>query len=120
GLANRDLLLGIRAEAITVETEPGDGLICAAVVVVEPLGSHNLITARAADEVLKISAPNHFFPEPGDDIWLRFRPAQIRWLDRETGKVVPGSSNAASWAALRPWRSSLRSPRHSRSRSSSS
>ena len=88
GLANRDLLLGIRAEAITVETAAGDGLIRASVVVVEPLGSHNLITARAGDDLVKISAPNHFFPEPGDEIWLRFRPGQIRWLDRETGKVI--------------------------------
>jgi multiple sugar transport system ATP-binding protein len=94
GLANRDLLLGIRAEAITAETAPGDGLIKAGVIVVEPLGSHNLITARAGDDVVKISAPNHFFPEPGDDVWLRFRPGQIRWLDRETGKVIAGSTDA--------------------------
>jgi len=94
GLANRDLLLGIRAEAITVETQPEDGLIKVGVVVVEPLGSHNLITARAGDELLKISTPNNFFPEPGDDIWLRFRPAQIRWLDRETGKMIARSSGA--------------------------
>ena len=88
GLANRDLLLGIRAEAISVTSEPGDGLIKAGVVVVEPLGSHNLITARAGDDVLKISAGNQFFPEPGSDVWLRLRPADIRWLDRETGKVI--------------------------------
>ena len=96
GLANRDLLLGIRAEAITVETQPGDGLIKAAVVVVEPVGSHNLITARAGSDVLKISAGNHFFPEHGADIWLRLRPAQIRWLDRETGKVIAGSPGATA------------------------
>jgi multiple sugar transport system ATP-binding protein len=88
GLANRDLLLGIRAESIAVETEAGDGLVPASVVVVEPLGSHNLITARAGDDVIKISAGNHFFPEPGSDIWLRLRPAQIRWVDRESGKVI--------------------------------
>jgi len=94
GLANRDLLLGIRAEAITVEAEPADGLIKAGVVVVEPLGSHNLITARAGGDLVKISVPNHVFPEPGDDIWLRFRPGQIRWLDRESGKVLADSSRS--------------------------
>jgi len=88
GLANRDLLLGIRAEAIGVETAPGDGLIKAGVVVVEPLGSHNLITAHAGEDTVKISASNQFFPEPGSDIWLRLPAADIRWLDRETGKVV--------------------------------
>jgi multiple sugar transport system ATP-binding protein len=96
GLAGRDLLLGIRAEAITVEPGPGDGLIKAAVVVVEPLGSHNLITARAGEDLLKISAGNHFFPEPGSDIWLRLRPSHIRWLDRETGKVIPVAAGATA------------------------
>jgi multiple sugar transport system ATP-binding protein len=88
GLTNRDLLLGIRAEAIVVETGPGDGLIEASVVVVEPLGSHNLITARVGEDLVKISVGNHLFPEPGETIWLRFRSSQIRWLDRETGKVI--------------------------------
>ena len=96
GLAGRDLLLGIRAEAITVEPGPGDGLIKAGVVVVEPLGSHNLITARAGEDLLKISAGNHFFPEPGSDIWLRLRPTHIRWLDRETGKVIPVAAGATA------------------------
>jgi multiple sugar transport system ATP-binding protein len=94
GLANRDLLLGIRAESIAVETQPGEGLIKANVVVVEPLGSHNLITARAGDDMLKISAPNHFFPEPNTDVWLRLRQSQIRWLDRETGKVIASGTAA--------------------------
>ena len=94
GLVGRELLLGIRAEAIGVELEPGDGLIRATVVVVEPLGSHNLITARAGDDVIKISAGNDLFPDPGADIWLQLRPRQIRWLDRETGKVIPVPSGA--------------------------
>jgi multiple sugar transport system ATP-binding protein len=45
-LVGRELLLGIRAEAIAVQAEPGDRLIRAAVVVNEPLGSHNLVTVR--------------------------------------------------------------------------
>ena len=64
GLAGRDLFLGIRAEAIEVETTPGDGLIEASVVVVEPLGSHNLITARAGEDLVKISVGNHLSPNP--------------------------------------------------------
>src|SRR2546430_12299814 len=32
-----------------------------------------LFRSRAGDDVVKISAGNHFFPEPGDDIWLRLR-----------------------------------------------
>src|SRR5687768_2835347 len=43
-LAGHNLLLGIRAESIGVETAAGDGLVQAKVIVLEPLGSHNLLT----------------------------------------------------------------------------
>jgi multiple sugar transport system ATP-binding protein len=99
GLEHRELLLGIRAEAIGVEAEPGDGLLRAAVVVLEPLGSHNLLTVRAGDDVVKVSAPSHFFPEPGSDVFLRIRPARIRWLDRETGVLVQSPSPATGASA---------------------
>ena len=78
----RDLLLGIRAEAIGVETEPGEGLIEATVIVVEPLGSHNLLTVRSGDDLLKVSTPPHLFPSSAADVWLRLEPGRIRWMDR--------------------------------------
>jgi multiple sugar transport system ATP-binding protein len=83
-LRGRDLVLGIRAEAIGVEREPADGLIRATLVVLEPLGSHNLLTVRMGDDVLKVSAPPNVFPEPETDVWLRLEPERIRWMDRET------------------------------------
>jgi multiple sugar transport system ATP-binding protein len=87
-LAGRDLLLGIRAEAIAVETSPGAGWVKAAVVVLEPLGSHNLITVRAGDDLLKVAAPSNLFPDPGSDLWLRLEPGRIRWMDRATGLAI--------------------------------
>src|SRR5436190_7729063 len=45
-LGGRELVLGIRAEAIRVEREAGDGLVRATLVVLEPLGSHNLLTVQ--------------------------------------------------------------------------
>jgi len=87
-LLGRDLLLGIRAEAIAVETEQAEDLVRASVVVLEPLGSHNLITVRAGEDMLKVSADNHFFPQPGSDIWLGLRASRIRWFDRETGEAI--------------------------------
>jgi multiple sugar transport system ATP-binding protein len=83
-LAGRTLVLGIRAEAIGVEAEPGDGLIRATVVVVEPLGSHNLLTVQTGNDLVKVSARPTFFPPPESDVWLRLEPERIRWMDRET------------------------------------
>ena len=101
-LLDRDLHLGIRAEAIAVETRPAEELIRATVVVVEPLGSHNLITVRSGEDLLKVSAGNHFFPEPGSDIWLGLRPDRIRWFDRDTGAALGTSTAPAGADALAP------------------
>ena len=64
-LAGHELLLGIRAEAIGVETAPADGLVRARVIVLEPLGSHNLLTVRCGDDTLKVSVRPDLFPTAG-------------------------------------------------------
>jgi multiple sugar transport system ATP-binding protein len=96
GLAGRRLVLGIRAEAIVVEASPGEGLIEATVIVVEPLGSHNLLTVKTGDDLLKVSTPPHLFPEPDSLIWLRLEPERIRWMDGETGHAIPLADPAAA------------------------
>jgi multiple sugar transport system ATP-binding protein len=87
-LAGRKLVLGIRAESIQVATAPVDGAIRATVVVVEPLGSHNLLTVRSGDDMLKVSAPPDLFPAPDSDVWLLITPERIRWMDAETGTAL--------------------------------
>jgi multiple sugar transport system ATP-binding protein len=91
-LAGHELLLGIRAEAIGVETSPADGLVRARVVVLEPLGSHNLLTVRCGDDVLKVSVRPDLFPTVDSDVWLRLEPSRIRWMDRETGAAISTGS----------------------------
>ena len=95
-LAGRRLVLGIRAEAIVVEPAAGEGLIEATVIVVEPLGSHNLLTVKTGDDLLKVSTPPHLFPEPDSLIWLRLEPGRIRWMDSESGRAIPLADPAAA------------------------
>jgi multiple sugar transport system ATP-binding protein len=87
-LAGKQVVLGIRAESIQVATAPSDGAIKATVVVVEPLGSHNLLTVRTGEDTLKVSAPPDLFPAPDTDVWLRIAPERIRWMDATTGSAV--------------------------------
>jgi multiple sugar transport system ATP-binding protein len=94
-LGSTELILGIRAEGIGVELEPGPDLVPATVVVNEPLGSHNLLTVRTAAGLVKVSVGNAFFPETGSDLWLRFRGEHIRWLDRSSGKAIGGAAAEA-------------------------
>jgi multiple sugar transport system ATP-binding protein len=100
GLAGRKLILGIRAESIVVEPDSAEGLIEATVVVVEPLGSHNLLTVRSGEDLLKVSTSPRLFPQPDTAVWLRIETNRIRWMDPETGSAldsagaVPQSVNA--------------------------
>ena len=87
-LAGRKLILGIRAESIVVEPESAEGLIEATVVVVEPLGSHNLLTVRSGEDLLKVSTSPRLFPQPDSSVWLRIETNRIRWMDPETGSAV--------------------------------
>ena len=65
-----------------------EGLIEAEVVVVEPLGSHNLLTVRSGEDMLKVSTSPRLFPEPDSAVWLRLEPNRIRWMDPETGSAL--------------------------------
>jgi multiple sugar transport system ATP-binding protein len=99
--AGHDLLLGIRAESIGVETAPADGLVRATVIVLEPLGSHNLLTVRCGEDTLKVSVQANLFPLAGSDIWLRLEPTRIRWMDRGSGLAIEtGSERLATETAV--------------------
>ena len=96
--AGERVVLGIRAEAIGVEHAPVDGSIAANVVVVEPLGSHNLLTVRVGEDLVKVSTRPDVFPDPGSEIWLRLEPDRVRWMDAETRAALtppPGVPAAA-------------------------
>ena len=100
-LAGHDLLLGIRAEAIGVETAAGEGLVRAKVIVLEPLGSHNLLTVRCGEDTLKVSVNANLFPLADSDVWLRLEPARIRWMDRDTGTAIhSGAEELATETAV--------------------
>lgn len=93
-LTDRNLMLGIRAENIEVQKEPEEGLIRATVQVVEPLGSHNLLTVRSGEDTLKVAADANLFPPPDSDVWLRIEPERVRWMDRETKQALSRSTAA--------------------------
>ncbi|SFK36844.1 multiple sugar transport system ATP-binding protein [Amycolatopsis sacchari] len=80
--SGKEILLGIRPEAITVDT--GETGLHAAVEVFEPLGSSTLLTTEVAGQVLKVQAPADFRAEPGERLALRLPPERCRWYDPET------------------------------------
>lgn len=86
------IVVGIRAENIEArhpeETEEG---LLATVMVVEPLGSHNLLTVRIGDHTLKVQTHADFRVEPGTPLRLLIHPAKLRWFDPDTEEALRGA-----------------------------
>jgi len=82
------ILMGIRAENMETLAKPAKDALQVEVLVVEPLGSQNLLTVKIGDDLVKVATHPTFRVTPGTDVWLRFPGEKIRWVDRETGEVL--------------------------------
>ena len=90
---DRTAIVGVRAEHLRVSLTPEEGAIPATVQVVEPLGSHLLLTVEAGGETLKVNAETDLEVESNQRIWLIFDPGKLRFMDEETGEAL-GASRA--------------------------
>jgi multiple sugar transport system ATP-binding protein len=82
------ILIGIRAENMEATASPAADAVKVEVLVVEPLGSQNLLTVQIGQDIVKVATHPTFAIEPGMDIWLRFPTDKIRWVDRDDGRVL--------------------------------
>ncbi len=84
----KPIVLGIRAENMETTSQPAPDALPVEVLVVEPLGAQNLLTVQIGEDVVKVSTHPAFEVAPGMDVWLRFPADKIRWVDRDSGKVL--------------------------------
>ena len=77
-----DVAVGVRAEKIEVSHERADGALPAEVAVVEPLGSHLLLTLALGSQVIKVATRTDFQVKPHDQVWLRPEQGSLRLLGR--------------------------------------
>ena len=85
-----EVLVGIRAENIEADTvaAPAPGTLRAETQVIEPLGSHLLITTLVEGQLLKVVTRTDFAVAPGQRIALRPEPDKIRWLRSGDGTAI--------------------------------
>jgi len=108
GFASDEILLGIRPEDLeVVQTGPGTAagggespetgprLAGCRVSVVEPLGSHQLVTVEWKGQPLKVTAPVDMHLAPGDTVGLAPKTARVRWMDPVSGNAVGGAAGNA-------------------------
>ncbi len=80
----REVMVGIRAENIVVEGQATPGALPARAEVVEPAGSHLLVTAALGEQRLKVLTRTDFPVAPESTLWLRPEAERLRWFDPET------------------------------------
>jgi len=80
--------LGIRAENMETIDAPAEDALPVEVLIVEPLGSQNLLTVKIGDSMVKVSTHPTFPVSSGSKVWLRFPADKIRWYDRDTEKML--------------------------------
>jgi len=81
-LPGAEVAVGIRAENIEVSRNGGEDALPAEVSVVEPLGSHLLLTVALGGQLLKVSTRTDFAVKPRDRVWLRPDAGSVRLLAR--------------------------------------
>ena len=84
GMDGKEMLLGIRPENIRI----GEGPFRGRVLVVEPLGSHALLTVMVGNESIKVVAPADTALRADEDLRLAPEPHKIRWMDAASGKAL--------------------------------
>jgi multiple sugar transport system ATP-binding protein len=96
------VLLGIRAENIEVHPEADDRMLRGRVLVVEPLGSHNLVTLQVGAEQLKATTRPDERLERNQEVGVRIDARRIRWLDAEREIALTHDVEAGPGAGLGP------------------
>lgn len=84
----QQVMVGIRAENMDTLSQPADDALPVEVLVVEPLGSQNLLTVTIGEDTVKVATHPTFEVAPGQTVWLRFPAEKVRWVDRDTGIVL--------------------------------
>lgn len=84
----KEMVIGIRAENMETLTAESPDAIPVMVDVVEPLGSQNLLTVTMGQDRIKVSTHPDMRIRPNQPVWLRFPAEKIRWIDRDSGKVL--------------------------------
>jgi multiple sugar transport system ATP-binding protein len=85
---DREVILGVRPEAIHLAPQPEEGSVPASIYVIEPLG-HNLIAdVRFGGRIIRARADRNIDRlaslQPDDPVYIRFDAAQIHLFDRVT------------------------------------
>jgi len=84
----QDVIIGIRAENIEASARPSPDALPAQTEVVEPVGSHLLVTALIGEQRLKLLTRTDFPAQTDTPLWIKPEPDKLRWFDAKTGREI--------------------------------
>ncbi len=87
-MVGQKVMVGLRAENIQATDSSAPPGIPTKVLVVEPLGSHLLLTTQLGNQSLKVVTPADFPTGPNQSLWIRPDLNKLRWLDAESGALL--------------------------------
>jgi len=96
GDTDREIVVGVRAESFESSREPRPDALEVDAVVVEPLGSHILVTATLGGQTIKVQTPSDFPAEADQKLWISARPEQLRWFDAQTRQALAAEDTASA------------------------
>jgi ABC-type sugar transport system ATPase subunit len=101
GTLPASVTVGIRPFHLTAGAGAGHGAIAARVVVVEPLGDMEIVTAEAASLPIQVVIPPGNRPKRGDTMHLAPEPEYVLLFDPESKRAIhaPNGSSATARAA---------------------
>ena len=82
------LVMGIRAEDVTLSYDLDTGGIEGTVYVSEPLGDRTIIDLRVGASSVKVKALPTFEASPGQTLWLRVEPEVLHLFDQATSETI--------------------------------
>jgi len=108
GLEDREVILGIRPEQISLAAGEGNGLpsIRAEVQITEPTGPDTLVFVTLNQTKVCCRLAPEFAPQVGENLTLQFDPARVLLFDAATGErlgragtpaELPGKDNVAQF-----------------------
>ena len=87
---DREVILGVRPEAIHLAPHPEEGCVAASIYVTEPLGHNLIVDVRFGDRIIRARADRNVDRlaslQPDDAVYIRFDAAQAHMFDRVTGQ----------------------------------
>jgi multiple sugar transport system ATP-binding protein len=84
-----DCIMAVRPEDLELTTE-SNAMLSRPAMVVEPQGSHQIVSVKVADKIIKTMVPPHPKLKSGEMIHFSFSPNTLHLFDKETEERING------------------------------